>query len=92
MATAMMRALAAHDKRPELRGADTVAGLFLSEDRLAPLKDPGVHTWVMKNKIAPGIGTSALARQLSGHRIEAVSAPPCGQAPAVSRVQEVISL
>jgi methyltransferase (TIGR00027 family) len=62
MATAMMRALAAHDERPELLGAVTLAELPLSEDRLAPLKDPGVRAWVMKNKIAPGAYEFMIAR------------------------------
>jgi methyltransferase (TIGR00027 family) len=54
MATATMRALAAHDEREEVRGSDYLAELFLTEDRKSPLKDPAVREWVMKNKIAPG--------------------------------------
>ena len=38
MATATMRALAAHDKRAEIKGPDNLAELFLNEDRMAPLQ------------------------------------------------------
>lgn len=62
MATATMRALAAHDERDEIRGADHLAELFLSEDRKAPLQDPAVRQWVMKNKIAPGAYEFMIAR------------------------------
>ena len=62
MATATMRALAAHDERDEIRGADDLAELFLTEDRKAPLKDPTVRRWVMKNKIAPGAYEFMIAR------------------------------
>jgi hypothetical protein len=37
MATATMRALAAHDERDEIRGADYLAEVFLTDDRKAPL-------------------------------------------------------
>jgi methyltransferase (TIGR00027 family) len=62
MATATMRALAAHDDREEIRGSDYLAELFLSEDRKAPLKDPAVRQWVMKNKVAPGAYEFMIAR------------------------------
>ena len=62
MATAMLRAMAAHDEREEIRGADTLAELFLTEDRRAPLKDLAVRQWVMKNKIAPGAYEFMIAR------------------------------
>ena len=62
MATATMRALAAHDDRDEIRGADYLAELFLTEDRKAPLKDPAVRQWVMQNKIAPGAYEFMIAR------------------------------
>jgi methyltransferase (TIGR00027 family) len=54
MATATLRALAAHDEREEIRGPDYLAEVFLTEDRKAPLKDLGVRQRVMKNNIAPG--------------------------------------
>jgi methyltransferase (TIGR00027 family) len=62
MATATMRALAAHDERDEIRGADYLAEIFLTEDRKAPLKDPAVRQWVMRNKIAPGAYEFMVAR------------------------------
>jgi methyltransferase (TIGR00027 family) len=54
MATAFMRALASHDEREEVKGADYLAEVFLTEDQRAILKDPKVRQWVMKNKIDPG--------------------------------------
>lgn len=62
MATATMRALAAHDERDKIRGADHLAELFLTEDRRGPLQDPAVRQWVMKNKIAPGAYEFMIAR------------------------------
>ena len=62
MATATMRALAAHDERPEIRGSDYLAGLFLTEDRKAPLKDAALRQWVLKNKVAPGAYEFMIAR------------------------------
>jgi methyltransferase (TIGR00027 family) len=62
MATATMRALAAHDERDEIRGADYLAEIFLTEDRKAPLRDPTARQWVMRNKIAPGAYEFMIAR------------------------------
>ena len=62
MATATMRALAAHDERDEIRGGDYLAEIFLTEDRKAPLKDPAVRQWVMRYKIAPGAYEFMIAR------------------------------
>jgi methyltransferase (TIGR00027 family) len=62
MATATMRAIAAHDEREEIRGADNLAELFLNEDRLAPLKDPATRQWVLKNRTAPGAYEFMIAR------------------------------
>jgi methyltransferase (TIGR00027 family) len=62
MATATMRALAAHDERDEIRGADYLAEAFLTEDRKVPLKDPAIRQWVMRNKIAPGAYEFMIAR------------------------------
>jgi methyltransferase (TIGR00027 family) len=61
-ATATMRALAAHDPREELRGADTLAELFLTEGQTPPLRDPKIRDWVMKNKVAPGAYEFVIAR------------------------------
>jgi methyltransferase (TIGR00027 family) len=62
MATAVMRFLAAHDEREEIRGSDYLAGIFLAEDRRAALIDPAVRQRVMKNKIAPGAYEFMIAR------------------------------
>ncbi|MCX6027228.1 MAG: class I SAM-dependent methyltransferase, partial [Chloroflexi bacterium] len=62
MATATMRALGAHDEREEIRGPDHLAALFLSQDRVAPLKDRALRQWVMQNKVAPGAYEFMLAR------------------------------
>jgi O-methyltransferase involved in polyketide biosynthesis len=55
MGTAFMRALAAMDEREEIRGPDSLAEIFLGEDRKRLLRDPAKREWVMKNKIAPGM-------------------------------------
>jgi methyltransferase (TIGR00027 family) len=65
MATATMRALAAHDEREEIRGSDYLAEVFLTEDRKAPLKDLAVRQWVMKNKITPGAYEFMIVRTAS---------------------------
>jgi methyltransferase (TIGR00027 family) len=62
MATATMRALAAHDDREEIRGSDSLAEVFLTEDRMTPLKDLRVRQWVMKNRVAPGAYEFMIAR------------------------------
>ena len=62
MATATMRALAAHDEREEIRGADYLAEVFLTEDRKASFKDLAVRQLVMKNGIAPGAYEFMIAR------------------------------
>jgi methyltransferase (TIGR00027 family) len=62
LATATMRALAAHDERKEIRGCDYLAEIFLPEDRKARLRDLKVRQWVMKNKIAPGAYEFMIAR------------------------------
>jgi len=58
----MLRALAAHDEREEIRGADHLAELFLTEDRRAPLSDPAKRRWILQNKISPGAYEFMLAR------------------------------
>jgi methyltransferase (TIGR00027 family) len=62
MATATMRAIATRDEREEIRGPDNLAELFLSEARLAPLRDTTVRQWVLKNKTAPGAYEFMIAR------------------------------
>jgi methyltransferase (TIGR00027 family) len=62
LATATMRALAAHDPREEIRGADTLAELFLTEEQKTPLRDVNIRNWVFKNKISPGAYEFMIAR------------------------------
>jgi methyltransferase (TIGR00027 family) len=62
MATATLRALAARDPYEEIRGADHMAEIFLTEDRKAPLNDLAKRQWVMQNKIAPGAYEFMIAR------------------------------
>jgi methyltransferase (TIGR00027 family) len=62
LATASMRAMAAHDPREEVRGADTLAELFLTEEQKGPLRDARTREWVMKNKITPGAYEFMIAR------------------------------
>lgn len=62
LATATLRALAAHDPRQEIRGADNLAELFLTEKQKAPLKDAKVRDWVMKNRVTPGAYEFMIAR------------------------------
>ena len=62
LATATMRALAAHDERKEIRGPDYLAETFLTEDRRSILKDSAKRQWVLKNKITPGAYEFMIAR------------------------------
>jgi methyltransferase (TIGR00027 family) len=62
MATATLRALAYQDERAEIRGPDSLANIFLSEDRKGPLKDRNLRLWVLKNKVAPGMYEFMIAR------------------------------
>ena len=62
MATATLRALAARDPCEEIRGADHMAEILLTEDRKAPLNDLAKRQWVMQNKIAPGAYEFMIAR------------------------------
>ncbi len=62
MGAATLRALAVHEERDEVRGPDHLAEVFLAEDRRAPLRDPAVRKWVMKNRVAPGLYEFMIAR------------------------------
>lgn len=62
VATAFMRALAAHDEREEIKGADYLAEVFLPQDRKDLLKDAATRHWVIKNKLAPGMYEFMIAR------------------------------
>jgi methyltransferase (TIGR00027 family) len=62
LATASMRAMAAHDPREEIRGADTMAELFLTEEQKKPLDEPKARAWVMQDRITPGAYEFMIAR------------------------------
>jgi methyltransferase (TIGR00027 family) len=62
LATAFMRAMAAHDPRKEVRGEDYLAECFLEEEQKKPLQDVSVRNWVMANKMAAGAYEFMLAR------------------------------
>lgn len=62
MATCLLRALAASDPRPDIRGDDYLAEVFLDEQRLRPIQDPKVGAWVLQNKTAPGAYEFMIAR------------------------------
>jgi methyltransferase (TIGR00027 family) len=61
-ATAFLRALAAHDPSPEVRGRDTMAEIFLPEEQRKPLHDRTARGWVLQNRIMPGAYEFMLAR------------------------------
>ncbi len=62
LATATMRAMAAHDPREGFSGPDYLAELFLTEERRAFLGNPAAREWVMKNKVPPGMYEFMIAR------------------------------
>ena len=62
VATAFMRALAAHDTRKEVRGNDNLAEIFLVDEQKKPLRDMMARAWVMKNKVTPGAYEFMIAR------------------------------
>lgn len=62
MGTATLRALSAYDERERFRGPDSLAEIFLSQDRRDALKDPARRNWVIKNRIHPGMYEFMIAR------------------------------
>ncbi len=62
MATAFMRALAAHDPGIASEEKDGLAEIFLDEEHKKPLMDPVARTWVMKNRLTPGAYEFMIAR------------------------------
>jgi methyltransferase (TIGR00027 family) len=59
---ALLRALAARDEREEVRGRDTLAEIFLTEDRKAILDDKKSRQWVLDKGIPKGIYEYLIAR------------------------------
>lgn len=62
MGVATARAYAAVDEREEIRGADHLAHIFISEDRKRALTDPGLRQWVIKKYLPPGVYEYHIAR------------------------------
>ncbi len=60
MATAKLRALAAAD--PAVRGPDTLAEIFLTEDRRRALKDPAARKRALSGSTIPGMYEFMIAR------------------------------
>jgi methyltransferase (TIGR00027 family) len=62
MGAAILRFLATLDPRDEIAGPDTLAEIFIPEDRRASLKEPAIRQWAMKNRIPPGMYEFMIAR------------------------------
>jgi methyltransferase (TIGR00027 family) len=61
---ARCRAVAAHEPREEIRGADDLAEIFLGEEAQMSLKDPAIHAVILKKlaAVSPGGYEYFLAR------------------------------
>ena len=75
MATAYLRALAAHDSRKEIRGQDNLAKIFLSEEQKKSLQNTAAREWIRQNKVALGayefmIARTAFFDQVVEHALE----------------------
>ncbi len=57
MNVALCRAIAAHDPRAAIRGRDTLAELMLDDAARASLKDPAIHSLILKKVTAFAPGT-----------------------------------
>jgi methyltransferase (TIGR00027 family) len=62
MGAAILRYLATLDPREEIAGHDTLAEIFIPEDRRASLREPMIRQWAMKNRIPPGMYEFMIAR------------------------------
>ncbi len=58
---ALLRALAAMDEREEIRGADSLAEIFLAENRNSSLKEPAMREWLLKNYLPYGAYAYSIA-------------------------------
>jgi methyltransferase (TIGR00027 family) len=59
---ALVRALAAREEREEIRGNDTLAEIFLSDDSGNSLDDPANRDWLLKNYLPKGVYAYTIAR------------------------------
>ncbi|HET6488315.1 MAG TPA: class I SAM-dependent methyltransferase, partial [Syntrophales bacterium] len=62
LGAAILRFLATLDPREEIAGPDTLAEIFIPEDRRDSLKEPMIRQWAMKNRIPPGMYEFMIAR------------------------------
>ena len=59
---ALVRFLAALDEREEIRGNDTLAEIFIADDRKNSINDPVVREWLIKNYLPYGVYAYTIAR------------------------------
>jgi methyltransferase (TIGR00027 family) len=59
---ALVRALAAREEREEIRGKDSLAEIFLAEERGNSLDDPAIREWLLKNYLPNGVYAYTIAR------------------------------
>jgi methyltransferase (TIGR00027 family) len=59
---ALARALAACDEREEVRGKDSLAELFLADERKGGLRDPSIREWLVNNYLPYGVYAYTIAR------------------------------
>jgi methyltransferase (TIGR00027 family) len=62
MGAAALRAMAAMDESGGARGPDYLAEYFLPEENRAPLRDPAIRDWVIRNRVTPGMYEYMIAR------------------------------
>jgi methyltransferase (TIGR00027 family) len=59
---ALVRALAAREEREEIRGNDSLAEIFLADERGNSLDDPAIREWLLKNYLPNGVYAYTIAR------------------------------
>jgi methyltransferase (TIGR00027 family) len=62
MGAAILRFLATLDPREEMAGPDTLAEIFIPEERRARLREPAIRLWALKNRVPPGMYEFMIAR------------------------------
>ncbi len=62
MGAAALRAMAAMDATGVVKGRDRLAEWFLPEEQRAPLRDPAIREWVLRNRVSPGMYEFMTAR------------------------------
>ncbi|MDD5169621.1 MAG: SAM-dependent methyltransferase [Syntrophales bacterium] len=69
MGAVTLRAMATLDEREEIKGPDSLAEIFLSEERRCHLKDPMSRKGIITNRIYPGMYEFMIARTAFFDRI-----------------------